>query len=92
MLFGDRIVIFGGVALPLLLPVKRPLGRQVFQVHGLISLLLLALIGLHVAAALYHHFVRRDGVLVGMLPGARCLAPPVDLAAGGLPDGGRRRP
>ena len=31
--------------------------------HGLISWLLLALIGLHVAAALYHQFIRRDGLL-----------------------------
>jgi cytochrome b561 len=31
---------------------------------------LLALIGLHVGAALYHYFVRLDGVLQRMLPGA----------------------
>jgi len=30
---------------------------------------LLVLIGLHVAAALYHYFVRRDRVLQRMLPG-----------------------
>jgi cytochrome b561 len=91
MLFGDRIVLFGGIVLPLLLPVKRALGRQVFHVHGLIALLLLTLIGLHVAAALYHHFVRRDGVLAGMLPGAQCLPPSIDLATGGLPGGGHRQ-
>jgi cytochrome b561 len=78
MLFGDHIVIFGGIVRPVLLPVKRTLGRQVFQIHGLVALLLLALIGLHVAAALYHHFVRRDRVLDAMLPGMRCLPPSVD--------------
>ena len=26
--------------------------------------------GAHAAAALYHHFIRRDGVLRSMLPGA----------------------
>ena len=31
---------------------------------------LLVLVGLHVAAALYHYFVRRDGVLQRMRPGA----------------------
>jgi cytochrome b561 len=29
---------------------------------------LLILIGLHAAAALYHHFIRRDAVLAAMLP------------------------
>ncbi len=32
--------------------------------------LLLGLLVLHVSAALWHHFVRRDGVLLAMLPGA----------------------
>ena len=31
---------------------------------------MLTLVGLHVLAALYHYFVRRDGVLQRMLPGA----------------------
>jgi cytochrome b561 len=29
---------------------------------------MLPLIGLHVVAALYHYFIRRDGVLQRMLP------------------------
>ena len=33
------------------------------RVHGLLARLLLALIALHVLAALYHQFVRRDGLL-----------------------------
>jgi cytochrome b561 len=32
---------------------------------------LLALIGVHAAAALSHHLVRRDGVLLRMLPARR---------------------
>ena len=39
------------------------------DVHGLTAnYLMLTLIGLHVAAALYHYFIRRDGVLQRMLP------------------------
>jgi cytochrome b561 len=30
---------------------------------------LFALAGLHAAGALYHHFVRRDGILLRMMPG-----------------------
>jgi cytochrome b561 len=41
------------------------------RVHGLLARLLLALIALHVAAALYHQFVRRDGLLRRMAFGKR---------------------
>jgi cytochrome b561 len=64
---GDHIVILGGVELPTLLPLDRPLGRLLFWLHGWVATLILLLIGVHVAAALYHHFVRRDDVLSGML-------------------------
>jgi cytochrome b561 len=41
------------------------------DVHGLLAnYVLLTLVGLHVAAALYHYLVRRDGVLQRMLPGS----------------------
>jgi cytochrome b561 len=76
MVHGDRLVLLGGVALPGVLPVNRPLAYLLFEVHGEVALILLGVIGMHVAAALYHHFVRRDDVLVGMLPGAeRTLRP-----------------
>jgi cytochrome b561 len=31
---------------------------------------MLVVVALHATAALFHHFVRRDGVMKGMLPGA----------------------
>ena len=47
--------------------------RTAKTLHWLILALanyaMLALVGLHVGAALYHYFVRRDGVLQRMLPG-----------------------
>ena len=66
---GDRITVFGVFVLPSVMATNRALSRQVFALHGTVALLLLALIGLHACAALYHHFVRRDEVLAGMLPG-----------------------
>lgn len=41
----------------------------------------LLLVGLHVAAALYHHYVRRDDVLTRMLPERREAAPAPAVAA-----------
>lgn len=39
------------------------------KIHQLLAYALFALAGLHAAGALYHHFVRRDGVLLRMMPG-----------------------
>lgn len=38
------------------------------EVHQLLAYSLFALVGLHVAGALWHQYVRRDGVLLRMLP------------------------
>jgi cytochrome b561 len=38
------------------------------QAHALLAYALFALAGLHAVAALYHHFIRRDGVLLRMAP------------------------
>jgi cytochrome b561 len=39
------------------------------QVHQLLAYALFALAGLHAAAALYHQYVRRDRLLLRMMPG-----------------------
>jgi cytochrome b561 len=40
------------------------------EIHQLLAYSLFALVGLHVAGALWHQFIRRDGVLSRMLPAA----------------------
>jgi cytochrome b561 len=40
-------------------------------VHGIVAKLLILTITLHAAAALYHHFVKRDGLMAGMWFGSR---------------------
>ena len=85
MLHGDRLLLPGGLAVPTLLPVDRARSHMLFEAHGTVALLLLGLIGMHLAAALYHHCVRGDDVLVGMLPGLQrrgAPAAPVPLARG----------
>jgi cytochrome b561 len=39
------------------------------KIHQLLAYALFALAGLHAAGAVYHHFVRRDGVLLRMMTG-----------------------
>jgi len=41
------------------------------DIHQVLAYCLFGLAALHAAAALYHHFVRRDGVLLRMLLGGR---------------------
>ena len=67
---GMPIAMFG-LELPALMAKRAPGWGWTGDMHGLLAnYLLLALVGLHVAAALYHYFIRRDGVLQRMLPGA----------------------
>ncbi|WP_457106210.1 cytochrome b [Methylobacterium sp. P5_C11] len=55
--------------LPLTLPISggMPVGEAILKAHAVSAFALVALVGLHVAAALHHHVVRRDGTLRRML-------------------------
>jgi len=52
------------------LPATSPAAEGAAKAHGLLGWVMLALVLLHVAAALRHHLVLRDRVLARMLPGA----------------------
>jgi cytochrome b561 len=64
-------VHFFGVTLPALVRPDEDLADSLHAWHQDTAWLLLALISLHVAGALYHHFILRDGVLRLMLPKRR---------------------
>ena len=44
--------------------------QRFFALHRLAAYALIALIGMHVGAALFHYVVRKDGVMRRMLPSA----------------------
>lgn len=50
------------------LPVSRAASAAGHQAHGILGWVMLALVLLHVAAALRHHFILRDRVLARMAP------------------------
>ncbi len=58
-----------GIALPSLAAENKALAEQVFMVHKFAAYLLIAFVGIHVGAALYHHVIRGDNVLARMIPG-----------------------
>lgn len=63
---GDSI--FNLFTVPALDPGNKPLRRLIGGWHALAANGILILAGLHAAAALFHHYVLRDGVLRRMLP------------------------
>lgn len=68
---GVQVVYLGLVPLPDLVAKDRALGALLKTVHVSLNVALFALVGLHVAAALRHHFIDRDAVLSRMLPHLR---------------------
>ena len=65
---GISVSWFGWVALPDLVPASKPLAHQLVVAHVVLSIVLALTLVLHVSAAFWHHRVRRDTVLVRMLP------------------------
>ena len=67
---GYPVSLFGLFGMPKIMPTRAPGWNWTGDLHGfLANYVMLALVGLHVAAGLYHYFIRRDRVLQRMLPG-----------------------
>jgi cytochrome b561 len=66
---GWTVKLFGIVPLPALAAKGAPWAHTAGDIHNALVYVLLAFIVLHVAGALYHHFVIRDRILQRMLPG-----------------------
>lgn len=64
---GWEVKLFGLVTLPPLAPNGSEWGHEAGDVHNILVYVLLAFIVLHIGAALYHRFVKRDAVAARML-------------------------
>lgn len=62
------VVLYGSIRLPAILPQSNALHTLLWGAHFYLAFAFFALILLHVAAALFHAFVRRDGVFESMAP------------------------
>jgi cytochrome b561 len=67
---GGSLPIFGLWEVPSPWPVDRNTARSVLKAHEYLANTLVALAGIHAAAALTHHWAFRDRTLMRMLPGA----------------------
>jgi cytochrome b561 len=68
---GFPIVVFGVLPLPDFVPVDKALADWIKPFHELSAFALVGLAGLHMAAALKHQWIDKDGLLQRMLPGRR---------------------
>lgn len=66
---GFPVVLYGVLPLPDFVSPDRALAEVLKQRHGQLAWALAAVVVLHVAAALKHHFIDRDGLLLRMRPG-----------------------
>ena len=65
---GHAVSLFGMVSIPPLLPINLRLAQGAIAAHLVGQYLVYLLVAAHIAAALFHGIVRRDGVLERMLP------------------------
>jgi cytochrome b561 len=65
---GFSIVLYGVIPLPDWVPVDKELAENLKLLHKVLSFSLAALVLVHVAAALKHHLLDRDGLLGRMRP------------------------
>jgi cytochrome b561 len=68
--YGAPTPFFGLFNIPPIIGKNEALSEQLFTLHRLAGFLLIALVLMHVSAALFHHFIRGDNVLRRMLPRA----------------------
>ena len=63
----DWAVGIGPLQLPHFMPAGSKLGPELGDIHGDLAVMLAVVIGLHVAAGLYHQFIRKDDTLQRMM-------------------------
>ncbi len=65
---GHPLTLLGGVEIAPPIAASHDTGVAIATLHTWLGDAIMWLAGLHALAALYHHFLLRDGVLVSMLP------------------------
>lgn len=64
---GHGIEVFGW-SVPNLIDKNETVGNIAHTIHGYLEYITYGIVGLHVFAALYHHFIEKDNILTRMLP------------------------
>ncbi|HEX4766859.1 MAG TPA: cytochrome b [Lichenihabitans sp.] len=67
----DPLSLFGLLTIPAAVDFSKDGRHLIGEAHNYVAITIVALAGLHAAAALFHHYWLRDNVLWRMLPGLR---------------------
>lgn len=51
-------------------PQNKTLSDICFSIHNTLAVVIIVLVSLHILAALYHHFIKKDNILLRMMPGS----------------------
>ena len=65
---GHAVTLVTGINVASPLPEHHDTGKAIAEIHTWLGDAIMWLAGLHALAALYHHFLLKDGVLASMLP------------------------
>lgn len=65
--YGAAVNVFWLFELPPLVAQNKPLSETLLMIHRWVGIGIALLIVLHIGAALFHHFIRRDRILLRML-------------------------
>ncbi|WP_417319387.1 cytochrome b [Emcibacter sp.] len=65
---GHEVPFFGLFEFPMLLAENDDLSEVFEEIHEICAKIMLAAFILHVVAALYHHFIRKDDIMIRMSP------------------------
>jgi cytochrome b561 len=65
---GFQTVWFGVIPLPDLVGKDKEMANVLKEIHKYLNYAMLALVGVHIAAALKHYFIARDEILANMIP------------------------
>jgi len=71
---GHPLTLLGSFSVPPLFGESHSVGAKIAAVHSWLGDCIMWLAGAHAAAALFHHYVLKDGVLRSMLPRHRSSA------------------
>jgi cytochrome b561 len=63
----DWVVGIGPLHLPRIMAAGSKLGHELGDIHGDLAMVLAVTIALHVAAGVYHQFIRKDDTLLRMM-------------------------
>ncbi|QMT60590.1 cytochrome b [Legionella sp. PC997] len=65
---GKPINFFGWFTIPCLISANEHFGGIMFLTHETLAFIILFFVGIHILAALYHHFICKDSVMKRMFP------------------------